>query len=77
MGYINTFVNRVEGNYIAAQRPGIFQGPVGQAIGLFQTYQFNLMQQLFRHIGEGTVKRCSNDVRSAIYYLWYERFACI
>lgn len=54
--YINTFVNRVEGNYIAAQRPGIFQGPVGQAIGLFQTYQFNLLQQLLRHVGEGSYK---------------------
>jgi hypothetical protein len=54
--YVNTFVNRVEGNYIAAQRPGVFQGPIGQAIGLFQTYQFNLMQQLLRHVGEGSGK---------------------
>jgi len=54
--YINTFVNRVEGNYIAAQRPGIFQGPIGQAMGLFQTYQFNMLQQLFRHVGEGSAK---------------------
>ena len=54
--YINTFVNRVEGNYIASQRPGVFQGPLGQAMGLFQTYQFNLLQQLLRHVGEGSVK---------------------
>lgn len=54
--YVNTFVNRVEGNYIAAQRPGVFQGPIGQAIGLFQTYQFNLIQQLLRHVGEGGAK---------------------
>ena len=54
--YINTFVNRVEGNYLAAQRPGVFQGPIGQAIGLFQTYQFNLIQQLLRHVGEGGAK---------------------
>ena len=54
--YINTFVNRVEGNYLAAQRPMMFQGPVGQAIGLFQTYQFNLIQQLLRHVGEGSAK---------------------
>lgn len=54
--YINTFVNRVEGNIIAAQRPLIFQGPVGQAIGLFQSYQFNLLQQLFRYVGEGGKK---------------------
>lgn len=54
--YINTFVNRVEGNILASQRPLIFQGPVGQAIGLFQSYQFNLLQQLFRYSAEGSAK---------------------
>lgn len=54
--YRNTFVNRVEGNTIASQRPVIFQGPIGQAVGLFQSYQFNFMQQLFRYVGEGTAK---------------------
>ena len=54
--YINTFVNRVEGNLLASQRPLIFQGPIGQAIGLFQSYQFNLMQQMFRYVAEGTKK---------------------
>jgi len=54
--YINTFVNRVEGNIIASQRPLIFQGPIGQAIGLFQSYQFNLIQQLFRYVAEGSRK---------------------
>jgi hypothetical protein len=52
LSYINTFVNRTQGNYIASQRPVIFQGPLGQAMGLFQTYQFNLLQQVFRHVGE-------------------------
>jgi hypothetical protein len=47
---VRTFVNRVHGNYVASQRPVAFQGPLGQAIGLFQTYQFNLMQQVFRHV---------------------------
>lgn len=54
--YINTFVNRTQGNIIASQRPQIFQGPVGQAIGLFQSYQFNIMQQLLRYVGEGSKK---------------------
>lgn len=54
--YINTFVNRVEGNVLASQRPGLFQGPLGQAIGLFQSYQFNLLQQLFRYVAEGEKK---------------------
>lgn len=56
LAYINTFVNRTQGNYLAAQRPMMFQGPIGQSIGLFQTYQFNLMQQLLRHVGEGRGK---------------------
>ena len=56
IAYINTFVNRVEGNIIASQRPFVFQGPIGQAVGLFQSYQFNLMQQMFRYVSEGTSK---------------------
>lgn len=56
LSYINTFVNRTQGNYLASQRPVVFQGAIGQAIGLFQTYQFNLLQQVFRHIGEGNKK---------------------
>lgn len=48
--FITTFVNRVQGNYISSQRPILFQGTLGAALGLFQTYQFNLLQQLFRHI---------------------------
>lgn len=54
--YINTFVNRVEGTIVASQRPLVFQGPIGQAIGLFQSYQFNLLQQLFRYVAEGSKK---------------------
>ncbi len=54
--YINTFVNRVEGNIVASQRPLIFQGPIGQAISLFQSYQFNLIQQLLRFTAEGKAK---------------------
>ena len=56
LSYINTFVNRTQGNILASQRPLMFQGAIGQAVGLFQTYQFNLMQQLFRHVSEGSVK---------------------
>lgn len=54
--YIQLFVNKVQGNYLHSQRPIVFQGVVGQAISLFQTYQFNLMQQLFKHVGEGDKK---------------------
>jgi hypothetical protein len=51
--YVNTFSNRVNGVVRAAERPLAFQGPIGQAVGLFQSYQFNLMQQMFRYVGEG------------------------
>lgn len=54
--YISVFVNRVQGNYIASQRPILFQGTLGSALGLFQTYQFNLLQQLFRHIEDRNLK---------------------
>ena len=54
--YVNTFVNRVNGVVRAAERPLMFQGPIGQAMGLFQSYQFNLMQQMFRYVGEGNGK---------------------
>lgn len=54
--YIQLFVNRVQGNYLHSQRPIVFQGVVGQAVSLFQTYQFNLMQQLFKYVGAGDNK---------------------
>lgn len=54
--YVNTFANRTQGVIRAAERPLMFQGPIGQAIGLFQSYQFNLMQQMFRYVGEGNGK---------------------
>lgn len=49
--YIHTFTSRINGIFQASQRPAIFQGPVGQAMGLFQSYQFNLIQNVFRHLG--------------------------
>lgn len=56
LAYINSFVNRTQGNVLASQRPLMFQGPLGQAVGLFQTFQFNTMQQMFRHVSEGSGK---------------------
>lgn len=56
---IGTFTNRVLGSIPSSQRAGVFSGPVGQALGLFQSYQWNMMQQLLRHIGDGDVKAIS------------------
>lgn len=49
--FISVYTNRVQGNYISSQRPIVFQGVLGSAVSLFQTYSFNLMQQLLRHVG--------------------------
>ncbi len=54
--YIGTFVNRVQGNYVTNQRPLIFQGTTGGAVSLFQTYAFNVLQQLHRHMEAGDKK---------------------
>lgn len=54
--YISVFVNRVQGNYVSSQRPIAFQGVLGSAIGLFQTYTFNLLQQLLRHVENGDTR---------------------
>ena len=54
--YISTFVNRTQGNYVTSQRPIIFQGTVGAAVSLFQTYAFNVLQQLLRHMQAGDKK---------------------
>ena len=50
---MSVFTNRVQGNYISSQRPIVFQGVLGSAVSLFQTYSFNLMQQLLRHVENG------------------------
>lgn len=54
--FISTFVNRVQGNYVTSQRPIVFQGTTGAAVSLFQTYAFNVLQQLHRHIEVGDKK---------------------
>jgi hypothetical protein len=53
------FVKRVQHNFPFGQRPLIFQGPVGQAITLYQTYFFNTIQNLARYAGEGDARAIS------------------
>lgn len=55
-GMMSVFVSRVHGTYLASQRPVVFQGVLGQSIGLFQTYIFNLLQNLFRYVSAGERK---------------------
>jgi len=68
---INTFVNRVEGVHLAAQRPLLFKGALGQSLGLFQTYQFNMLQQMFRYIGDGSSRSTATllGLQGSIYGL--------
>ena len=68
---INTFVNRTQGVTLASQRPLMFKGAIGQAVGLFQTYQFNMLQQLFRYVGEGDRARVGTllGLQGSIYGL--------
>lgn len=66
---MHSFVNKVHGSTLASQRPVVFQGAVGQAISLFQSYQFNLMQQLFKYVGDGQTKSAATllGMQTAIY----------
>lgn len=68
---IMTFSNRVNGNYVAGQRPVAFQGPLGQAVGLFQTFYFNLMQNVFRHVenGEGKTLALLGGLQTSLFGL--------
>jgi hypothetical protein len=54
--FINNFVQKINGTYVAAQRPTLFTGIAGQAVSVFQTYQFNLMQQFAKHLESGDRK---------------------
>jgi len=54
--FIQTFVNRTNGNYLASQRPMMFNGPIGQAVGLYQTYTITMMNNFFRYITNGSTK---------------------
>jgi len=50
MIYARNFMDEVIGNYHAAQRPVMFQGTVGVAMGLFQTYMLTMAQQIYKQI---------------------------
>lgn len=48
--YAHDFANKLIADYNPTNRPEIFQGPVGNTIGLFQSYIFNYYGNLFRGI---------------------------
>ena len=48
--YARSFMDEALGNYSSAQRPAIFQGTFGVAMGIFQTYMLTMAQQMYRGI---------------------------
>jgi hypothetical protein len=50
MTFARNFMDEAIGNYTAAQRPAMFQGTFGMAMGLFQTYMLTLAQQMYRQV---------------------------
>lgn len=48
--FARDFADRAMGNMSASQRPVLFQGTLGVALGLFQTYTLTLGQSVYRHL---------------------------
>lgn len=48
--FARDFMDQVVGNYTAAQRPALFQGTFGMAMGLFQTYMLTMAQTIYRQV---------------------------
>ena len=48
--FARNFMDEAIGNYTAAQRPAMFQGTFGVAMGLFQTYMLTLAQNMYRQV---------------------------
>ena len=48
--YAKDFMDRAIGNYMPNQRPVAFQGSLGAALGLFQTYMLTFAQNTYRHL---------------------------
>lgn len=54
--FARDFMDKSIGNFHAAQRPVMFQGTLGVALGLFQTYMWTLGQSIYRHLEHGSYK---------------------
>ncbi len=56
---ISGSVDKVHGVYSGNQRPQLFNGVVGQSVGLFQTYFFNFAQNLLKYTANGDRKQAA------------------
>ena len=48
MTFARDFMDKAIGNYSSTQRPVMFQGTLGVAMGLFQTYMLTMAQNIYR-----------------------------
>lgn len=53
---ISSSIDKVHAVHRSTQRAQFFNGPVGQAVGLFQSYSFNWMQNAMTRIEKGDTK---------------------
>lgn len=54
--FARDFMKQSIGNYSTSQRPMMFQGSLGAAAGLFQTYMLTFAQNMYRHVELGDYK---------------------
>lgn len=54
--YARDYVKQTQGNYSQAQRPAVFQGSFGSAMGLFQTFMLTYAQNMYSHVAKGDMK---------------------
>lgn len=48
--FARDFMDKALGNYSASQRPVFFQGTLGVAMGLFQTYMLTMAQNIYKNV---------------------------
>lgn len=56
MIFARDFMKQAIGNYTSSQRPAMFQGSFGAAMGLFQTYMVTYAQNMYSHMEVGDRK---------------------
>ena len=56
---VSNAVDAVHGIYRAHQRPQVFNGVIGQAIGMYQTYMFNWAQNALKFVADGDKKNAA------------------
>lgn len=59
---ISGAVDKVHGVYSGAQRPQLFQGVLGQSVGLYQTYFFNFAQNMLKYVADGNKAQAATIV---------------